>query len=117
MAGCVPGQVSCPLLALAQGGCWQHREPGLLLVQSHTGMCQGHICRTLVVPPSAKGGAMASGCLESPGSNEISVHVPLFLYRGIRCARRGAGEHVLLDTHCIPLPTVKTCFSNAWCMA
>ena len=32
IAGCTPGQVSCPLLALAQGGCWCHREPGLVLV-------------------------------------------------------------------------------------
>lgn len=48
ITSCTPGQVSSPLLALGRGGCWWHREPGLLT-------CQSHICRALVVPPSVKG--------------------------------------------------------------
>jgi len=48
-------RVSCPVLAPAQGGCWQHPEPGLLPVRSHIGTCQGHICRASHVPPSVNG--------------------------------------------------------------
>lgn len=48
ITSCTPGQVSSPLLALGRGGCWWHREPGLLT-------CQRHICRAPVVPPSVKG--------------------------------------------------------------
>lgn len=52
-----------------------------LPVQRHIGMCQGHICRALLVPPSVKS-IMASGRLVNPGNADIWEHLPQFLAQG-----------------------------------
>lgn len=54
---------------------------GLLPVQRHIGICQGHICRALLVPPFVKG-IMASGRLVNPGSGDIWGQLPQFLAQG-----------------------------------